>query len=521
MERTRETFGGLSTCDVRMTIGNHTAWQPDEQGILKCALNGTLYTNDVLQYTSKVDSDKCTFCNQPDSIKHRHFECPFFAAERAKVPLSVWEKVQDLPAATQLHGWIPAAPEAIKLKRLLCEQKHLTHDYLCNLEVFAQMEHLDLFTDGSCTNPTKPDQRIATWSVVGWQGQTFVTTGRGPVPGWHQTAQRGEITAVVAAVGLAVSVCKPVRIWSDNQQVVRFVKRWLRGDQIDITPMKDSDLWQTLADQLLETNHLSLSIHKVQSHIEPLLGLPDVEEWAFAGNQRADIEAENAREDLNPEIWECWNKVVDAQKTMLAVREAWHSFMIAVGLKAVKHKHLRTQASPSMEVDNIRLEVDPSWQKMCEADSEVIPKHFRINEWQHLHGWMKQLASEQGTVQWLSWHQLLIDYQFTTSKGGPRNLKKYWYDSNREECCANYDYPKRVLWVGHFWQGMLKSWGEPLQYEKRRPYSASIAFWTPCIRISLSDWRLRRIEDFFRQHAKALPLRSVQKHTHHFPVALV
>ena len=521
VERTRETFEGLCTCDVRMTMCKFSTWQPDEQGILKCALNGTIYTNDVLQYTSKVESNKCNFCHQPDSIKHRHFECPFFAEERKKIPTEVWEMVQDLPQATQLHGWIPAAPEVTTLKTMLCNQVHLTHKYLCLFDAFAHVKCLDLFTDGSCTNPTKADQRIATWSVVGWQGTSFVPTGRGPVPGWHQTAQRGEITAIVAALSFAIGVNKKVRIWSDNQQVVRFINRWLRGDHIDIDQMKDSDLWQVLADQLHSSNHLQVSIHKVQSHIEPLQGCPDVEEWAFLGNQRADFEAEEARKDLSPEIWECWHKVVKSQETMQTFREAWHSYMIAVGLKAVKHKHLRTQASPNMELENVSLTVDPSWHKMCEADSAVIPKHFRINEWQFLHGWMKQIATEQGNVQWISWHQLLVDYQFTTSKGGPRNLKKYWYDSTREECIADYDYPKRVLWFGHFWQGMLKSWGEPLQYEKRRPYSASIAFWTPCIRIALSDWRLRRIEDFYREHAKALPLRCVQKHTHHFPVALV
>ena len=86
VERTRETFGGLSKSDVRLTIGNTKVWKPDELGILKCALNGTIYTNDVLQYTSKVENDICNFCNHQDCIEHRLFKCPFFEAERAQVP---------------------------------------------------------------------------------------------------------------------------------------------------------------------------------------------------------------------------------------------------------------------------------------------------------------------------------------------------------------------------------------------------------------------------------------------------
>ena len=206
---------------------------------------------------------------------------------------------------------------------------------------------------------------------------------------------------------------------------------------------------------------------------------------------------------------------------MVKVRDTWHPYMIAIGLKAVKHKHLRTEASPAMTPECQQLEVDPTWKKMSETESPELPRHFRISEWTSLHQWMREIASEEGNVQWFSWHQLLVDYQFTTSKGGPRNLKKYWYDSSREESIANYDYPRRVLWFGHYWQGLFKSLETPLQYEKRRPFSASIAFWTPCIRVSLSDWRLRRIEDFYKRNAKVLPLRSVQKHTHHFPVALM
>ena len=89
VEATRETFDGLRLCDARVTTQNFTAWQPDEQGILKCALNGTIYTNDVLQYTSKVETDQCTFCGKPDSVKHRIFECTFFDQERSKVPKEI------------------------------------------------------------------------------------------------------------------------------------------------------------------------------------------------------------------------------------------------------------------------------------------------------------------------------------------------------------------------------------------------------------------------------------------------
>ena len=117
--------------------------------------------------------------------------------------------------------------------------------------------------------------------MVGWQGNSFPTIARGPVPGWHQTAQRGEITAAVAAVGFAIEINKPVRIWSDNQQVVRFIRRWLRGESIETERLKDSDLWTMLADQLQSAAHLRVSIHKVQSHITPMEGCPDVEEWAF------------------------------------------------------------------------------------------------------------------------------------------------------------------------------------------------------------------------------------------------
>lgn len=81
-ETLRKTMHHLGKACVASTMKDFETWNSDEQGVLRCALNGTLYTHDALVHTGKVESNQCRFCNQPDSIRHRHWECPHFVEER-------------------------------------------------------------------------------------------------------------------------------------------------------------------------------------------------------------------------------------------------------------------------------------------------------------------------------------------------------------------------------------------------------------------------------------------------------
>ena len=68
----RTTLDGFVHTDVRLTKELLRAQPIENQGLLRCALNGTQFTNDALFHAGKTESAACRFCGQPDSLHHRH-----------------------------------------------------------------------------------------------------------------------------------------------------------------------------------------------------------------------------------------------------------------------------------------------------------------------------------------------------------------------------------------------------------------------------------------------------------------
>ena len=281
----------------------------------------------------------------------------------------------------------------------------------------------------------------------------------------------------------------------------------------------DCDLWHQLVMQLQQAVEFGVTVHKVVSHIDPNHGETEVETWAFTGNAAADKLAEEARLDLPPELWAVWERVVAHQQSYLHTGKLWQTYMMDVGAKAVvSQKKLRSEPVPDTE--EMVLTVDENLEKLCETEFSDLPVHFQRDCTPALLQWMRGLLAERGPVRWMSWHQLLIDFQLTTNTPGPKNgTGRRWFEMTKAEAIQEYDYPRQALWFAHYWQNMSKSNGTPIGYEKRRPYSFTIAFWTTCVRVPISEVKLQRIESFYKTHGKILPFRSIHKHMKDIPVA--
>ena len=518
VEALRSTMRGLHKSDISLTMKDFHVETPDRQGLLRCALNGTFYTNDVLVHTNKVENDQCNFCSHKDSIEHRLFHCEYFQQERDKVPPEIFQLMQAEPDSFRFHGWIPKSPDVIKLKGMLCYLPHTTtHSYISD-SWLKLPKTVDFFTDGSCLNPRFKDQRIASWGVVCWVDNQFWPVSRGVVKGWHQTSLRGEILAVTSALAFATRYRRQCRLWVDNLAVFNFLTAFLLG-KTGFQQKKDCDLWHQLVMQLQQAVEFGVTVHKVVSHIDPNHGDTEVETWAFTGNAAADKLAEEARLDLPPELWAVWERVVAHQQSYLHTGKLWQTYMMDVGAKAVvSQKKLRSEPVPDTE--ETVLTVDENLEKLCETEFSDLPVHFQRDCTPALLQWMRGLLAERGPVRWMSWHQLLIDFQLTTNTPGPKNgTGRRWFEMTKAEAIQEYDYPRQALWFAHYWQNMSKSNGTPIGYEKRRPYSFTIAFWTTCVRVPISEVKLQRIESFYKTHGKILPFRSIHKHMKDIPVA--
>eukprot|EP00435_Cladocopium_sp_Y103_P005316 s588_g1.t1 len=131
----RSTMGGLYNMDAKLTRQLLTKQPAEHQGLLRCALNGTQYTQDALYYAGKVDSLVCKFCGQPDSLEHRYAACTVIWDGKRFCSLSCGG-VQGL-RQTSLRAEICAAISALKYLALRSKPGRLWID---NKQVYDMLD---------------------------------------------------------------------------------------------------------------------------------------------------------------------------------------------------------------------------------------------------------------------------------------------------------------------------------------------------------------------------------------------
>ena len=506
-ERVRKTMTGLSSACVQTTLKEFDTWNPAEQGILRCALNGTLYTNDAIVHTGKVDNALCMFCQQQDSIKHRHWECEFFEDLRASCMSNLVGDFQTFPDCLTLHGWLPKNPFVDSLKAILQDVPNTAHSHFIPHDWEVPSNILEVFPDGSCINPTQPDQRIATWGVVVWYKDKFITVAEGGVPGYHQTSLRAEIWAAVASMSFAVQQQVPIRIWTDNQTVYNVLQQLCDGFYPEFASKKDSDLWEWLVQQYEHAKSFVKQVVKVRSHIDQRTIDDEFEAWVYRGNDAADVAARGARRNLPQQLWVLWDKVVQFDHNNTRNRKVLHHFFVQVGLRAVQDKSLRQPMVPEGIRRQEENQTDEKLVQLSRIDASEVPDHFLTDETMHVLNWLGTVATENAPARWVAWHQLLIDYQFSTGRAGPRNIGRRWRNVGYRESAYKFsDYAK---WFSHFIQNLGTALDLKPEVKTRRPPSHVLTYWAGCVRVSISDERLEKIDDFLRSTATKVPARNL------------
>ena len=122
--------------------------------------------------------------------------------------------------------------------------------------------------------------------------------------------------------------------------------------------------------------------------------------------------------------------------------------------------------------------------------------------------WIQTLVSTSTPGVWVSFHQLLVDYQKHSNNWGPASTGPKWVDADKLDL---YNYKQRVHWFSRFLKGLGKATGNDLDIQQRRPSSHVLAFWCGAIRVAISDSRLELIDHHFKVHARCMPARQIER----------
>eukprot|EP00435_Cladocopium_sp_Y103_P006334 s3326_g2.t1 len=504
MERT--TMGGLFNMDAKLTR-QLMAKQPQEhQGLLRCALNGTQYTQDALYYAGKVDSPACKFCGQPDSLEHRNLKCPFFSDIRKQFPEA--SMPPDVSPATACHGWIPKAAHQHEFRRQLLDIPDTTNNFM-PFELSLELEFADIFLDGSCVRPHDSTTRLATWGMVIWNGNNFCSLSCGGVQGLRQTSLRAEICAAISALKFLANQTLPVRLWIDNKQVFIMLDSWAKGTFPDFAHKRDSDLWYLLLTQFQQSASQVSGVFKVQAHLKVDEQTSEVDAWAVQGNAAADACASAARVTLPFALLRAESDFLQEMIELKAFGKALHTMIIAIGLRALDVQCLQAPLpSPEGIPTSVQSHtLDAGLLQLADCTADTFPKKFRIQVLPAILRWIPTLTSEGNPI-WISFHQLLADFQHHSKLWGPASTGPKWIDPVEGRLYSHKHY---VQWFSRYLQGLAKAVQVPLTVQQRRPNSHVLAFWCGTICAKLTTERLQSIDDYFKEHALSLPARQIER----------
>eukprot|EP00438_Fugacium_kawagutii_P004669 Skav209258 [mRNA] locus=scaffold990:390937:395688:- [translate_table: standard] len=500
----RQTFRNMHRMSVTLTV-RKLPHSPCERGIMHRSLNGTFFTADHGKHMGSPDDEvphatTCQFCGAPDSQHHRHWTCPEFAVERARCPPDIAEAMQDSTSATANHGWIPEPKLLRPFHRALHELPDTTgwHSAPQDLQPV-----LDVFTDGSCRNPTDSITRLASWGAVlhtPEASQEFTAISGGMVPGLIQTVARAEYMAAISAIQFCFKHHKPFRIWVDNSQVYKTLLRASRcpgGEPYQVTNrVKNHDLINDLGCLMYQARSLCERVIKVYSHQCHGANEPWLTKWSWRGNEAADNVASSAISE-HPDLLDLWTELCNQVTALERLREHVHATLTAVGYQAQqKVEAMKKQArEPDEPAEPVAREYQP-WNIVAEPRSAAL----QCADTAVLHEWCSSLHQPDQPVRWWTWQMLFIDarLQFPDHDLGP------WYDTKRRQwregaVCSTRVFPKRTRWFVSYVTQCAKDQGFELPIQLSRPSSTAYAFWIKTLPVRTTAARAAAIDEWLSE----------------------
>lgn len=502
LQTQRKTMQGMQDVDVEFSTHQIDKLTGEEQGILRVAMNGTFYTNDKLIHGSTVQTTICPWCPSEDSIEHRHLHCPYMQDLWSQIPNQRREAIQDLCKCTINHLWFPELQAMTHFRRALNTIQDTTGVFE---QISFQTDMYHLFTDGSCLKPEISRLRLATWAVVGanLSTQQFEPISSGGVPGLLQTIGRAEYLAALAALRFLLASGKGGFLWIDNLTVQQTVKDFLQGGGPPDNMEADHDLKQRLHEvcqRILELN-IPVKAVKVRSHEDETAYSDFVERWAIEGNNCADRQAGEARRSLPTAVLQIWPGLVKQHERQQQFRADLRWLFLKVGKRSLETMEERVEKEG--EEPYVRPQPDipadfpegfypfPSWDNR-NPDVDLGEAGAVVYEW------LQDLTQDSDAEpMWISTYQLLVDFQLTTARIGPRRKCQRWDLGDHED----FDFFQSAKDLGAFLRKLSSAFELPLQTQCRRPDGTSFATWCRPFLIRAAANRVDRADQLLLEWA--------------------
>ena len=503
---TRKEFEGLSRVDLPLSRSTAATFAPDGAGLLRTSMNGTFYTRNKQIHAGKVPSKDCPYCDKPDSVEHRIWECTGFADLRQALPEQASLDLQAMPSCTRLHGWMVEDATDRQFRHSLLTIPDLTAEFL---PMQFDPDVLYLFIDGSCTEPHRPSLRVATWGLcaANLPSQGFSPVASGGVPGLYQTVLRGEITGAIAAFRFGLSMRRAFSVWTDNALVHRRIREF--ADPRHPAPsgkQNDHDLWSTLHCLVVQAvdQQMFQFVVKVTSHQTE--GMSDtVEEWARQGNECADRLAAMALHQLPFEVRVLQTKLTNQANRRHFACKHFHAMLVQFGLRCVETKTAVAHEDGGRWEDARKLQEEEESKlslRGFQTDTEVPPSQRLGACAQVLHQWLARLLDTEDSVpMWLSSYQLYAHYRMATGHVGfcYHTGSRTWNTAEEYIHEHGFNFPRLAAWF----QAILKEYAKHCQLEcvavPKLPWGSVFKTYQRCLLIRASPRDFAAVDDAFRR----------------------
>eukprot|EP00438_Fugacium_kawagutii_P006882 Skav204951 [mRNA] locus=scaffold3104:98266:103272:- [translate_table: standard] len=430
----RSSFDGVHRCDMHLVQALLKTYEDSDQTLLRCHLDGTLYTQNGRANISDAVSSQCPWCDQKDGFHHRAWDCSFFQEDRMGMTEVLKSRLEQSPRCTLCHGW-PVEDQSVgDLRRELCQ---MPEPQLGQRLVSKDLpEVFNLFVDGACTQEPSPSLRLASWAVT-WADPDVASLdhsviGVGHVPGLLQTSFRGELWAVLMAIQAVQQAGVDALVWCDNDAVVRGLGRLLRTRRKPKPSKPHFDLWSRVWSLVILLRPGQLRVQKVLSHGDLASTASLVEQWAFWHNGLADKAAAGANVRRPDDFMRVWQ----AAKSSVVGNLELMKFVFKVHLHTAK-RALNSAPSPPdthpseavvTNVGEADLILPQAWQ--WTAESRLRFGDDTSNE---IQGWWQSqvvpwLTGNHRFV-WVTWCHLFLHFLLFTGSYGPRYAGRRWVGS--------------------------------------------------------------------------------------------
>ena len=160
----RIDFEGLQAVDLAATSSLVSSFSCSDQVFLRCTLDGTFVTQKDAWKWDDTKDGSCPYCQGIDGYYHRAWECPFFASARSHLTPQFWDWLSRMPRCVSEHAWV-LRPESFDrlAQHLVCLPQPDIRDARLSCCVGSVV---DLFTDGTCSDPQNHVLRLASWAIT-------------------------------------------------------------------------------------------------------------------------------------------------------------------------------------------------------------------------------------------------------------------------------------------------------------------------------------------------------------------